>query len=130
MGGFDESDRYSSVSTSISQAPSLVLPRNIGSSASDGGSLLGPRAMRNGSSRSPRARSSSLTRARRRRNSPSSVQGHLAADTRSEAGPRSVVDQRSLSPLRSVNSLQSQSRASSVLGRDRDSRAQSPSRPL
>eukprot|EP00928_Gymnodinium_smaydae_P023568 TRINITY_DN19402_c0_g1_i1.p1 TRINITY_DN19402_c0_g1~~TRINITY_DN19402_c0_g1_i1.p1 ORF type:complete len:576 (+),score=68.91 TRINITY_DN19402_c0_g1_i1:89-1729(+) len=87
----DESDRYSSVSTSISQLPR---PMYQSSANSDGGSLRVPRA---------RGRSASLPRQRRR--SPSHRGG---GDGRSEAasmrGPGRLA---SLSPPRSVASLRS-----------------------
>jgi len=85
--GYDESDRYSSVSTSVSQAVSLAMPRlpHQGSSMSDGGSLArGPRALRiiEELGTESRGRSSSLSRANRRRQSTS----HSSAiDARSDA---------------------------------------------
>lgn len=70
--GYDESDRYSSVSTSISQA----VPRHSGS-GSDVGSLRGPRALRTiGEASKERGRSSSsAARARRRGRGTSASQG-------------------------------------------------------
>jgi hypothetical protein len=100
---FDEIDRYSSVSTSVSQAvPRPHLFRS--SSTSDGGSLRGARAFRGGSGSSEgRGRSASLPRSHRRHRS--------TVDARSEAtSGRGVGCDRlsSLSPTsRSVASLHS-----------------------
>jgi len=116
--GFDESDKYSSVSTSVSQMHRRM-PRS--GSNSDVGSLRDPRPTRDfgGGGSEGRGRSASLSRAYRRRRS---------NDTRSEAsgkgvglGGRGAGDRldrvSSFSPPRSVASLRS--RAGS-LPRDRD----------
>jgi len=150
--GFDESDRYSSVSTSVSQCVSLALqrPRGHSSSNSDGGSLRVSRAAaaaghRTGNSMlgESHGRPASISRAAGRRNR-STSQGPQPPDTRSEAsgiapmrrgGSPSLVGSRidplSMSPPRSVASLQS--RASSV-PRAREDRGgnggQQSSRPL
>jgi len=94
--GYDESDRYSSVSTSISQA----LPRHMQSSSnSDGGSLRGPRTLGTiGESPERRGRSSSSLRKRK---------GSTSASPMGARGEWTAG-----SPPRSVASLQS--RASSV----------------
>jgi len=65
--GYDESDRYSSVSTSISQA----MPRHMQSSSnSDAGSLRGPRALLTIGEASKEQRGRSSSAARRRRGGP------------------------------------------------------------
>jgi len=71
--GYDESDRYSSVSTSISQA----VPRHMQSSSnSDGGSLRGPRSLHTiGEANKERGRSSSAARQKRRGRGTSTSQG-------------------------------------------------------
>lgn len=97
--GYDESDRYSGVSTSVSQfaSGSMVLPRQAQpcSSNSDGGSLRLP----------PRGRSSSLSRGRRRR----SPGGDAKSDV---PGERRLSPSAVGTPPRSAASLQS--RASSA----------------
>lgn len=117
--GYDESDRYSSVSTSISQA----LPRHMGSSGSDGGSLRGPRTLKTigETSPEPRGRSgNSLKRGGRKSRSTSqsgaAPDGKLETSERRGGGSASPMGTRGEwtagSPARSVASLQS--RASSV----------------
>jgi hypothetical protein len=119
--GYDESDRYSSVSTSISQA----LPRHVHSSSnSDGGAFRGPRALHTigEGSKESRGRSSSGARRRRGRGpasshgrsadllgSPSpdmrSGDGNIATELRRGVSPS--VHNRPGSPTRSVASLPS-----------------------
>lgn len=109
--GFDESDRYSSVSTSVSQMVRPQLPRS--SSTSDGGSLRGPRGAHRGGSSDGCGRSASLPRQLRRQRS--SPHRQYAADGRSEA---SLHGDRmsSFSPPRSAHSVASlHSRGSSPL---------------
>lgn len=136
---FEESDRYSSVSTSVSQRQSPALPRpplpssSFGGSASEGGLLRGPRGLRvNGVMREEqRGRSTSTSRAsRRRRSMPAGM------DTRSDVseGARRVSsvgarDRQSVSPPRSAVSMPSRS---SSVPRDRSPHASiiTPSRPL
>jgi hypothetical protein len=90
---FDDADRYSSVSTSVSQAVPRPHMFRSSSAASDGGSVRG-------STRGFRGRSASLPRSLRRNRSPA------AADARSEASRRGMEFDRlsSLSPARSVAS--------------------------
>eukprot|EP00927_Polykrikos_kofoidii_P046124 TRINITY_DN40317_c0_g1_i2.p1 TRINITY_DN40317_c0_g1~~TRINITY_DN40317_c0_g1_i2.p1 ORF type:complete len:503 (-),score=108.69 TRINITY_DN40317_c0_g1_i2:50-1558(-) len=69
--GFDESDRYSSVSTSVSQMHRQSAHSNT---CSDAGSLRGPRGLRgslgSAANDNARGRSASLNRGQRRRRSP------------------------------------------------------------
>lgn len=103
--GFDESDKYSSVSTSVSQMQRMPARSNSSDFS------RGPRSLRDGSAH--RGRSASLSRASRRRKG-GTQQGSPNDDARSEV---SRPADRLPSPSRSVASVRS--RASSA-PRERD----------
>lgn len=115
--GYDESDRYSGVSTSVSQRPrdrmhaasAMAFSRNLAASH------VGPGSDAGTSLRGHRGRSSSIPRASRRRRSPhgGTIDGRSDASGRGGAGsPTGLGRCRSTSPPRSVVSMAS--RASSA----------------